>query len=116
MTRTAVLLCVLAAAFAGCASSPPARLVLLNRATGSRHVGTVVASNREASMMASIEINGVHFNGRFGPSKEGSDVVNLLGSGGDLLHCVFHLDPRTRTGTGECAQTGARSFDATLSD
>ncbi len=115
MTRTAALLCVLVSMFVGCSTLPPSRLVLLDRASGSRHIGTVVPSDREASMTASIEINGVFFHGTFDPSK-GSEVVNLPGSGGDLLQCVFRFDPRTRTGAGECVQTGARKFDATLSD
>ena len=115
MTRTAVLLCLLASTLASCSTLPPARLVLLNRATGSRHVGTVVASDREASMTASIEIDGVFFRGTFDPSK-GNDVVSLLGSGGDLLRCQFRFDPRSRAGAGECVQAGARTFEATLSD
>ena len=111
MTRTAMLWCALVSTLGACGTAPPARLVLLNRATGSRHVGTVVASSREAS----IEINGVSFNGTFDPSG-GDDVVNLLGSGGDLLHCVLHLDPSTHARIGECVQTGSRKFDTTLSD
>lgn len=114
MTRTAALLCVLASTLMGCSTSPPVRLVLLNRATGSRYVGTVVA-NREASMTASIEVNGLFFSGKFDPSS-GNAVTTLVGTGGDLLQCVFHFDLRTRTGVGECMQAGPRSFAVTLSD
>lgn len=114
MTRTTALLCVLASSLMGCNTSPPARLVLLDPAAGSRYFGTVVA-NREASMTASIEVNGVFFSGKFDPSN-GNAVITLVGTGSDLLHCVFHLDPRTRTGVGECMQSGPRRFEVTLSD
>jgi len=87
---------------------------MLDRAAGSRYFGTVVA-NREASMTASIEINGVFFSGDFDPSS-GNAVTTLVGTGGDLLHCVFRLDPRTRTGVGECMQSGPRRYEVTLSD
>ncbi len=114
MTRTAMLLCVLASTLIGCAASPPARLLLLNRATGSQYVGTVV-QKREESMMVSVEIDGVLFAGKFDLSN-GNAMATLVGSGSDLLHCVLHFDPRTRTGSGECMQAGPRRFDVTLSD
>ncbi len=64
-------------------------------------------------MTVSIEINGVFFSGKFDPS--GEDAV-LVGTGADLLHCVFHFDPRTHAGAGECLLSGHQRFDVTLSD
>ena len=114
MTRTAMLSCVLASTLMGCATPPPARLVLLNRATGSQYAGTVV-SNREGLMTVSIEINGIFFSGKFDASN-GNTVATLVGSGSDLLQCVFHFDTNGRTGVGECTQAGSRRFQVTLAD
>ena len=114
MTQTVPLLCALAAALVGCSTAPPASLVLSDRATGTRYVGAVVTSG-ETSATASIEINGVLFSGMFDPSN-GNAVAILVGTGGDFLHCVFHFDPRMRTGDGECLRAGARRFDVTLSN
>ncbi len=114
MTRTVPLLCALAAALIGCSTALPTSLVLSDRSTGARFVGAVVSSG-EAQATASIEINGVFYSGKFDPSN-GNAVALLVGTGGDLLHCVFHFDPRTRTGVGECQLARARRFDVTLSD
>ena len=114
MTRTAPLLCALTAALIGCRTALPANLVLSDRSTGARYVGAVVSSG-EALATASIEINGVFFSGKFDPYN-GNAVAILVGTGGDLMHCVFHFDPTTRIGDGECLRAGARRLDATLSD
>ena len=114
MTRTPPLLYALAATLVGCSTALPANLVLSNRATGDRYVGAV-ASNGDALATASIQINGVFFSGKFDPSNANAVAV-LVGSGGDILNCLFHFDPRTRTGAGECLQPGPRLFDVRLSD
>ena len=114
MTRTAPVFCALAATLLGCSTALPGSLVLSNRSTGDRYVGAV-ASSGEALATASIEINGVFFSGKFDPSN-GNAVAVLVGSGGDLLNCVFHFDPRTHVGVGECLQPGSRRFDVILSD
>ncbi len=114
MTRTVSLLCALAAALIGCGTALPISLVLSDRSTGARYVGAVVSSG-VALATASIEINGVFYSGKFDPSND-NFVALLVGTGGDLLHCVFHFDLRTRIGVGECLGAGARRFDVTLSD
>jgi hypothetical protein len=114
MKSTAPILCALTATLIGCASPQPARLVLLNRSTGDRYVGAVVP-DQEGAMTVSIEINHVFFSGRFDPSN-GNTGALLVGSGGDVLHCDFHIDQKARTGTGECLRAGPQRFDVTLSN
>ena len=64
-------------------------------------------------MTVSLEINGVFFRGKFDPT---SEEAVLIGTGADLLHCVFHFDPRTHAGAGECLQSGLQRFDVTLAN
>jgi len=114
MKSTAPLLCALTAVLIGCGTLAPSRLVLVDRSTGGRYVGSVVP-NQEGSMTASVEVNGVTFIGKFEASKANAAAV-LVGTGGDMLRCALHLDPTARSGTGECLRAGSQRFNVTLSN
>jgi hypothetical protein len=113
MKSIAPMLLALATILIGCMTARPTRLVLLDSSTGARFVGAAV-QGADASMTASIEINGVSFRGKFNPSDNGAPAL-LVGTGSDLLHCMLRFDARTRIGTGKCVQAGVQRFDVTLS-
>jgi len=113
MKSNAPMLLALATILIGCMTARPTRLVLLDPSTGARFVGAVVPG-ADASMTASIDINGVSFRGKFHPSDSGTAAL-LVGTGSDLLHCTLRFDAQTRTGSGQCVHAGAQRFDVTLS-
>lgn len=114
MKSNAPMLLALAMILVGCMTAQPTRLVLLEASTGVQYVGAAVPG-ADASMTASIEINGVSYQGKFNPSNSGTAAL-LVGTGSDLLHCMLRFDAKSRIGSGQCVQSGAQRFNATLSE